>query len=117
MTLKKYTPDHVLLSPRLAGLLTEESTRFILDHLDQLTAQPHRELDFARGPVKSWGIEVADAEDADRTYRVLAAIEEESGPHGSTFLTLLAVEEHAELERSPRDRMNATGWRTLPGAP
>ncbi len=113
VTLKQYRPDHVLLSPRLAGLLDDRSIRFFLDHLDELAAQPHRDLELSRGSVKTWGIELADADDADRTYRALAAIEEEPGAEGATFLTLLALEEYSELEVPPRERMAGAGWRTV----
>jgi hypothetical protein len=110
---KQYTITKILLSPKVALLVDDDTARNMLGHLDQMVTQPGNDFTFSHGPAKSWGIELAGEENSDRTYRVAFVVEERPGPPDETFLTMVAVEEGAQLEMPPQKRELIRDWKVV----
>lgn len=110
---KLYEPHTMLLSPRVAKLLDDETARMMAGQLEAMQSQEGHPLDLPHGPAHLWGVEIEDAEDANRTYRVAFVVEEEWIPPRRTFLSVIAVEEQSELNNAPASRGELPGWRTI----
>lgn len=111
---KKYTVTKILVSPKVALLVDDDTARNMLNHLDQMVTQPSNDLEFSHGSSKSWGIELAADDNSDRSYRVAFVVEERGAPPTrETFLTMISVEEGAQLELAPEKREALADWKLV----
>jgi hypothetical protein len=111
--LKKYEPHIMLLSPRVAGLLDDDTARLMAKQLDAMSTQEGHPLDLPHGSARLWGVEIEDSANDNRTYRVAFVVEEESKPPRRTYLSILAIEEQSDLADPPNVRAQRGGWRSL----
>lgn len=110
---KAYTISKILISPKVALLVDDDTALRMLDHLDQMVTQPANDFTFEHGPAKSWGIELAADDATNRVYRVAFVVEERDEPDEETFLTMIAIEEGTQLELPPHKREQLADWKVL----
>ena len=107
---KSVTISTILVSPKVSLLVDEAMANNMLGHLVQMLQQPSNDLSFSHGNARSWGIELAAEEDTDRAYRVAFVLEDRLLPTPKTYLTMIALEEGAQLELPPEKRMLLSDW-------
>jgi hypothetical protein len=105
---------HFLISPKVSLLVDDDMAMRMLDQMEQLSEIPGKELTLSHGIATTWGIELAQEGQPDRTYRVAFILENHSPQNGEKYLSLVAIEEGTQLEIDPEKRMKLEEWKVIP---